>query len=377
MRVGVNTLFLIPGEVGGSETYLVESLRALAQREPALDLVLFTQRENDAYLRGVLGRWARIEFAPLRFRAANRAARIVREQIQLPAAARRARVEVLWSPGYTAPLWASCRQVVTIHDMQYRRHPADLAWPALLATHVLVTWAALRCQRILTPSDFSKQEVVRYTRVAPEKVTPVLEAAAAEYFEPVPPAALAARRREVLGFQQPFILGVANTYPHKNVHRLIEAFGALAHEIPHRLVLVGQPRRGEARVQAARAKLPDAARVTRLERVSRQELVALYQAADLFVLPSLYEGFGLPVLEAMAAGAPVVALRRTAIPEVGGDAIAYAERDDAAELAARMRELLRLDAGARAAWIARARDRARSFSWDRAAAAIAGALRGA
>ncbi|MCX6996012.1 MAG: glycosyltransferase family 1 protein [Kiritimatiellaeota bacterium] len=376
MRVGVNTLFLIPGEVGGSETYLVESLRALAQCDPALTLVLFTQHENDAYWRERLGCFPNVERVPLRFRAAHRAVRILCEQIQLPAAARRARVEVLWSPGYTAPFWARCPQVVSILDMQYRRHPEDLAWLARLVTHGLIVAGSRRCRRVLTLSEFSRREIMRHTGLASEKITVTPLAAAPDFFAKPPEAVRAAVRRR-LGVTGPYLLCVANTYPHKNVPRLVAAFGLLAAEFPHQLVLVGQPRRGEAAVQAALVGLAARDRVHRLERVTRDDLVVLYQDAALFVFPSLYEGFGLPVLESMAAGTPVVAWRQAAIPEVGGDAIAYAERDDAAAWAAQMRALLRLDAGARAAWSARAQARARSFSWDRTAAAIAGALRGA
>lgn len=375
MRVGVNALFLIPGEVGGSETYLVETLRALAATQPDLDLLVFTNLENDAFLCEQLDEFPNVDFHLVPIRARNRLVRIWREQTGLPRLARAAGVQVLWSPGYVAPLRAPCPQVASILDLQYLSHPADLVWPAWLVTHLLVTQTAQRCQQLLTLSEFSKREIVRELGLAPEKITPTLLAAAPEFFAPPVPEELAALRRDVLGFDGPFILCVANTYPHKNVHRLIEAFGLLAGGLAHRLVLVGRPRRGEKRVQAALARLPDAARVLRLERVTHEELVALYQAADVFAFPSLYEGFGLPVLEAMAAGAPVVAMRYASVPEVGGEAIAYCERDAAAELAARIRETVALPPAARAARVAVARARAATFSWTRCAAAVAAVLR--
>jgi glycosyltransferase involved in cell wall biosynthesis len=375
MRVGVNALFLIPGEVGGSETYLVETLRALAATQPDLDLLVFTNLESDAFLCEHLDEYENVDFHLVPIHARNRFVRIWREQTELPRLARAAGVQVLWSPGYVAPLRAPCPQVASILDMQYLSHPADLVWPAWVVTHLLVMQTAERCQHLLTLSEFSKGEIVRETGVAPEKVTPTLLAAAPEFFAPVAPEAGAALRRDVLGFDGPFILCVANSYPHKNVHLLVEAFGLLAGEMPHRLVLVGRPQRGVQRVQAALARLPAADRVLQLERVTSGELVALYQAADVFAFPSLYEGFGLPVLEAMAAGTPVVAMRRASVPEVGGDAITYCERDDATELAARIREVVQLGAPARAARIAAARARAATFSWTRTAAAVAEVLR--
>jgi glycosyltransferase involved in cell wall biosynthesis len=375
MKVGVNALFLIPGEVGGSETYLVETLRALAATQPDLELLVFTNLENDAFLCERLDEFPNVAFQLVPIRARNRIVRVWHEQTRLPGWVREADVQVFWSPGYVAPLRASCPQVASILDMQYLSHPADLAWPAWLAMHTLIMQTAQRCSHLLTLSEFSKREIVREAGVAPEKVTSTLLAAAPEFFAPPDLEALTALRREVLGFEGPYILCVANTYPHKNVHRLLEAFGLLAGEVPHRLVLVGRPRRGEKKVQVAREHLPDAQRVLRLERTTREELIALYQSADMFAFPSLYEGFGLPVLEAMAAGAPVVAMRRASVPEVGGETISYCEHDDATEFAARIRKTLALTSEARAACIAAARARAATFSWERTAAAVADVLR--
>ncbi|TAN38412.1 MAG: glycosyltransferase family 1 protein [Verrucomicrobia bacterium] len=375
MRIGVNTLFLIPGEVGGSETYLLETLHALAGTQPDVEFLLFTNLENDAFLCERFSPFPNVDFHLLPFRARNRVVRILREQFELPRVAEAAAVDVLWSPGYVAPLRAPCPQVVSILDMQYLSHPSDLAWSAWLATHALVMQTARRCDHILTLSEFSKREIVRHTGVDPAKVTPTLLAAGDIFFTPQPPDMLAHVRRELVGDDTPYIFCVANTYPHKNVHRLIEAFGVLQTEFPHRLVLEGLPRRGERRVQAALARLPDTHRVTRLGRTPRAELAALYQAADLFVFPSLYEGFGLPVLEAMAAGTPVVAMRQASVPEVGGDAITYCEHDDTPELVACIREMLRLDPAARAARIAAARTRAATFNWNHTAGAIADVLR--
>lgn len=375
MRIGINALFLIPGEVGGSETYLLETLRALAATQPDLDLLLFTNLENDAFLCEHLDQFPNVDFHLVPVRARNRVARIWAEQTLLPRLAREASVQVLWSPGYVAPLRAPCPQVASILDLQYLSHPSDLVWPAWLATHLLVMQTAQRCDHLLTLSDFSKREIIRETGVVPEKVTPTLLAVAPEYFTPAAAEELVDLRRDVLGFAEPFILCIANTYPHKNVQRLIEAFGLLAGEIPHRLVLVGRPQRGEKKVQAALRRCSAAARVLRLERVLYEDLVLLYKAADVFAFPSLYEGFGLPVLEAMAAGTPVVALRRASVPEVGGGTISYCEHDDATELAAHIRETLALTPAARAARAAAARERAATFSWARSATAVAEVLR--
>ena len=133
MKIGVNTLFLIPGEVGGTETYLREILLALPE-DGGHDIVVFTNRENASHMRDMLAGRARITLVDLNVRATRRSARIIAEQTSLPAAARRAGLDVLWSPGYTAPLFCACPQVVTIHDMQYTSFPEDMSLAARMAS---------------------------------------------------------------------------------------------------------------------------------------------------------------------------------------------------------------------------------------------------
>ncbi len=376
MRIGVNTLFLIPGEVGGSETYLRETLTAMAP-EAGTTWVLFTNAENDGALRDRFGGRADFAFERLDFRASNRPVRIVREQTELPLRAARARIDVLWSPGYTAPLAYGGRQAVSILDMQYRSHPDDLGPVARLATHLLVSGAARRCGTILAISEFTKSEIVRHTGADPARIHVTPLAANEAFARALPPDELAATRRRHTGSDAPYILCVANTYPHKNVATLVRAFGAMEGRCAHHLVLEGKPRLGEAAVREAVAALRDPSRVHRAAGLPRNELIALYQAADLFVFPSLYEGFGLPVLEAMAAGVPVLAARRGSVPEVGGDAIRYVDGADAAEMAAAAGEMLAEGDAARRVRIDAARVRAAGFSWTETARLTRAALRAA
>ena len=355
LRLGVNTLFYLPGEVGGSETYLLESLRALVRRPDAPALVLFTNAENEAKLRA---EFPGAEIVPLALRAANRVARILAEQFSLPGRVARARVDVLWSPGYTAPFRCACPQVVTMHDMQYRRFPSDVSWLAARTMDVLYPGAARRCAAIVAPTEFAKREIVEFAGADPARVFVTLEGADPAFRQPRPAPAAAAGG--------PFLLCVAHTYPHKNVALLIRAFARIAAEIPHRLVLVGKARLGEPEVAAA-LRLAPPGRVERIAGIGWNDLVGLYQAADWFVFPSLYEGFGLPVLEAMGAGTPVLTTREASIPEIGGEAVRTADGRDEAAFAAALREAVDLPRAERDRLAAAGRARAAGFTWEASA----------
>ena len=370
MRIGINTLFLVPGDVGGTEIYLRRTLLALAALLKERDtLVLFTNQENDALLRTELAEHCQVEFCLIPCQAAVRPVRILAEQFLLPFAARKAAVDVLWSPGYTAPALCFSPQAVTICDLQYKSHPEDMRWPERITLDILVRTACRRCQAVLTISEFSRQEVIRYGFAQAEKVHPVLLGVT---------DAFADRTRSKdnktdqvlreLGARSPFLLCVAHTYPHKNVDKLIAAFALLEERIPHQLVLVGKGRRGEKAVQEALRHLQEPGRVLRLHGLSDRELQVLYQKAALFVLPSTYEGFGLPVLEALMAGLPVVTVKAASLPEVGGKHALYTDRPDPSLLAEKIMEVLNLSEQERDRQIRRGREWAGTFTWKRTAA---------
>ena len=369
MKIGVNTLFFIPKEVGGTETYLTEVLREMAKLSGPDQFILFTNRENDGYLRRLLSTYPNVSFNSLPVRAMNRYARILAEQTILPLRVAQAAVDILWSPGYTAPIFVFCPQVVTIHDMQYKRYPEDLGIIARWTTALLVNMAIRRCRRIIAVSEFSSQEIIHFTGVKRKKIHVIREAAAPIFSQPLSIDEKRNRLQNVIKSDRPYLLCVANSYPHKNIPILIEAFCQLESDIPHDLVLVGQPRLGEPGVQQALMQIKDPSRVQRLFHVPREALIALYQDADLFVFPSLYEGFGLPVLEAMMSGVPVLTTRTASIPEVGGDDVQYFDGQNTSELSQRIKAILAWDKEDRRTVIRKAQAHAKGFSWQRCAEA--------
>lgn len=375
MRIGVNTLFLIPGEVGGSETYLRQVLRHMVPASFSDEFVLFTNRENNFVLKEDLKDSGNVEFELLDFNASNRYARIIREQSELPSRARKAKVDVLWSPGYTAAVLCPCPQVVSILDMQYKTHRDDLSFLAWLTTDILVRLAARRCDRVIAISEFSKSEIVKHTSAGAEKVVVTPLAADSAFGEVGDREVRGKVVRDLVGGDGPYILSVANTYPHKNLHQLVESFGDLMDKIDHRLVIVGKPRRGEKQFQSAIAGLSDAGKIKRITGMDRDELISLYQSADLFVFPSLYEGFGLPVLEAMTAGVPVITTRNASIPEVGGDNVVYYGPGMRGDLSRKIQQVLAWSGDERDKWCKKARARAEGFTWANTASITMETLR--
>ncbi|WP_420208614.1 glycosyltransferase family 4 protein [Candidatus Electronema sp. JC] len=368
MRIGVNTLFLVPGDVGGTEIYLRETLKAMAALADGDTLVLFTNCENDSLLRADLAAFSQVEFHQIPCRAAARPLRILAEQFLLPFAARKARADVLWSPGYTAPALSFSPQAVTVCDMQYKSHPEDMRWLERLTLDALVRTACRRCQAVLTISEFSRQEVIRYGFAAAEKVQATLLGVQQDFARnQLPPDKIGQILRK-LCVRQPFLLCVAHSYPHKNIDKLIETFALLQEAVPHQLVLVGKGRRGEEAVRKSLLKITQPERVLRLSGLTEQELRTLYQAADLFVLPSTYEGFGLPVIEALLAGLPTVTVRAASLPEVGGEAAFYVDAPQPELLAAKIKEMLQLSAEERSRRAEQGRAWAGAFTWERTAA---------
>jgi len=364
MRIGVNTLFLIPGKVGGSETYLRHVLAELVALDETHKVVLFCNRENA----GTFPQTTRpnVTEVPCRVHATSRPRRILFEQKALPKLVKRHGIEVLWSPGYTAPLRLACPSVVSTLDMQCMHYPKDFAWMARRAMRFFVPRAARKAAAVLTLSEHSKRDIVRFCRVPAARVhvTPLAadENAGGDIPEDEQQATL-----KRFGLDEPYILTVANAWPHKNVPALVRAHARLPEDCARRLVIVGIHGRGMAEVNAAIAASPRGDRIVIVaDWLSERELWTLYRHAALFAFPSLFEGFGLPVLEAMAAGVPVVSSNAASLPEVYGDAALAFDPTDEAAMADAIRRVLEDEALARDL-VERGRRNVARFSWRRTA----------
>jgi len=362
MHVGVDTLFLIPEGVGGSETYLRNVLRELSAREERITYTLFTNRENT----GTFEVNAAADFREVRcaINAVHRPARLLYEYGVLPRRVRRGGIDVLFCPGFTTPTGRGYASVAAILDMRHIDLPESFS-PLFLAIHARLTRHAARSStQILTLSEHAKRRIVEVYNVPPEKVTVSHLAAEPIYLAPIADSEVA-RVRSAYGLYRPYILSVATLHPHKNLDTLIEAFAALraTSDTATQLALVGL--RGTA-ATALREKVRAAGlegEVVLTGWVPDADLPALYRGAEVFVLPSRYEGFGIPVLEAMASGVPVITTTAASLPEVAGDAALLFDPGDKAALIATLRSVL-ADSLLRQELIRRGYKRAQKFTWS-------------
>jgi len=314
MHVGLNLVYLVPGQTGGMETYARELIPALVAAAPQARFTAFVNREaaDDP-----TGPWAQlIPAVTVPVRARNRLEWVRGEQQLLPRLAARAGVQLVHSLGSTAPAWGRFRRVVTIHDLAYRLAPEAHLGLAGLGMRVLVPLAAHRSHRIIVPTECTRADVCRLLRVPPGRVDVIPEGVGtAMRSDALPEPAL--RTRLSLG-NRPIVLCVSAKRPHKNLARLTGALARIPAERRPILVLPGYSTSHEP-----------------------AELEGLYGAAACFIFPSLFEGFGLPVLEAMARGVPVACSGRAALAEVAGDAALLFDPDSEASIAAAIERLLR------------------------------------
>lgn len=364
MKIGINALFMIPGEVGGSETYLRKILAELPNVAPEHEFIIFANEENRNLLARDLAEFSNVSIVDTKVKATSRFKRVMHEQYVLPKVAAAQNLDVLWNPGNVCPLRKHvCPYVTTIHDMQYITHPEDFTRAGLFFMRRYTPKAIVKSDAIITISEFSRQEIVKHTKAKVDRVHVVLSAVSKNYSEPFDYDFIKERKLALLHSSDPYLLVVANSYPHKSIETAVEAFGKLNAAGTMNLVILGRPRLGEPAVQAAIKALPDPSRVIRLHYVVESDLRALYQGAAAFVFPSKYEGFGLPVLEGMQAGVPVIASKIASIPEVGGDVIEYFKPGDVEDLVAAINRVFNKNDAQREAQIAAQSQRAERFTW--------------
>lgn len=314
MRIGINLLYLIPGVVGGTETYARELIQSLVPQLSQNDeLIVFCSRETATTFKPR----PKLRVVALPFYSHNRIARILAEQILLPIACQKNEIDLLLSLGYTQPFFLPCESIVTIHDLNWHYHPEDFSLTARLLLQLLVTISVNRSSAIIAISSATKQSLVKVLAVDPNKISVIYHGMTKSVID----KRMLKQVRERFSLPNKYLFTVLSHYAHKNLETLITAFLIIQKDQPDlHLVIAGTGTDGAKKLRANYLNKLGNQNIHQLPFVTTQELATVYQESKVFVFPSAYEGFGLPVLEAMRCGAPVLSSNAFSLKEVVSNA---------------------------------------------------------
>ena len=354
MRIGIDARKLHDFGIG---TYIRNVLRHLARLDHETEFVLLCRPADVGSLES-LGE----NFRAVSERSSHYS---VGEQLRIPLALRRERVTLFHAPHYVLPPLVPCPSVVTIHDCIHLMFPDYL--PNALAlgyARASITVAASRATRVMTVSESSKRDILRYVNIPPDRID-VIYNAYDERFAVDTLEEDVERVRERYQLQDQFVLYAGNVKPHKNLERLIQAFHLVRKRgLDHlKLVLIGDDISQYAELRRAVHQHQLHKYVRFLGYLPEETLAIMYRLAGVFVFPSLYEGFGLPPLEAMASGTPVVTSNVSSLPEVAGDAAVLIDPYQPEAIADGIYRVL-TDEALRLDLRRKGLARARQFSWE-------------
>jgi len=359
LRLGINATTLWRDVLGGFNRYTVSLVAGLRQVVPDLEVFVFAGRP-------IAPEFSRLLKATEVIRPGLR--HVVWEQAWLPSALRRADADLFHAPGnWGLPFRRVCAQVLTIHDVIGRAWTSGEC-PSLKAR--VKNWvseliSARRAHRVITVSEHSKQDIVRFLKVPASKIRVIPEAAGPAY-RPVEDGAPIERVKARLGILGPYLLYVGAFDRRKNLARLLQGYVASRARQVVGLVLAGSPAWEYEALKELAGRLGVADRVRFPGFVAEEDLPFLYAGATAFVYPSLYEGFGLQLVEAMACGTPVLAAARASLPEVLGGAGLLFDPESSGDLASKIDEVV-FDPKTAVALRVRGLERGREFSWEHTA----------
>lgn len=341
----------------GNETYIRNILRGFAALDQDADFVTYLSRRPAT---GDLPDRFRQQFVSVN--------PFIRLGFDIPRRLRQERPNLLHVQ-YTAPLFCSVPVVVSVHDVSFLEHPEYFTRFRTMQLRCTVRRTVKMAARVLTVTEFSKRSIQAAYGVPEEKIT-VLPNGVSGDFRPIAREVAQRVVRPSVGIEAPFVLTVGDLQPRKNHLGLIRAFEQMiaAHpQLPHHLVIVGKDTWHSASIRSAAQRSSVASRIHFTGFVADQELRHLYSACDLFVYPSFYEGFGLPILEAMASGRAVACSNTSGMPEVADSAALLFDPHSESDMVLAMRDLL-LNPDLRLRMERLGVQRAAMFSWDRTAA---------
>lgn len=333
MRIGITTFGCDAGR-SGIGRFVLSMLDAFENRNDDHEFVIWTtesdapvwQRKNDRFTyRTISDRWG------------GAMSSVLWHQTHLPRECRRAGLDAIWFPAANRRLaaWAPCGTVGSVLDLASLHFPGKYSWKHDLYLRHVLPRMVNRLDEIMTISEYSKGDIIAATGCAPERVRVVMLGVDHDQFFPSSEQTARQAVHQAMGFDEPYLLYVSRLeHPAKNHVRLVEAFERLIddYKLPHHLVFAGPDWNRAEVIHERIAASPLNQRVHVTGFLPQGLIPDLYRAADLCVIPSLYEGFGMPVVEAMACGTPVVLSNRTSLPEVAGGFAGIFEPDNLEEM---------------------------------------------
>lgn len=362
LRIGVNALYLIPGGVGGTEVYLRNILTAIAAEPREHQYVVFYNEETGP---GLVPDSPAFRGVATGVRAESRPRRILYEQTGLLKQLSREKIDVVYNPGFTSPHLASCPNVTLIHDLQHHRHPEYFSPADLLAWRFFVWASAHRSARLLTVSGASREDIHAVYKIPLDRI------------DVAEPGVEQSLFHLELQPTEPLILCVSTLHPHKNIERLVDAFAAFRKTHPEYVLTLAGMKGFHYKAVEARIRHHNLETVVKVTGwISRPEIFNLYARAEFAVFPSTFEGFGMPVAEAMAAGVPLITSNIRPMTDIAeGTALLFPPEDTKALTAAM--EKFAASPAIRKEHAKKARPAAARYTWARAAAITLNALEAA
>jgi glycosyltransferase involved in cell wall biosynthesis len=349
MRIAIDARMIKLGSMHGIARYVYELIRGLAAKKSEFDYCILVN--DDSPIRDEV--WpANIQFVTIKAGWIG-----FREQFEIPAVLRAQRIDLFHAPSFVAPILSPCKMIMTIHDLNHLVLPQFYTPFHQLYYRVFVKSCIQRSKFILTVSNFSKDEIVRTLGLDQAKIL-VTYNGVSEIYRPVTDDKELDYVREIYEFPNEFILCVSNNKPHKNIYQLVRAYCQSNVTLP---LVLATP------VDAALLKLAESFNKKHLiyfsKFIAEEHLPAVYSMTKLFVYPSTYEGFGLPPLEAMCCGAPVVVARSSSLPEVVGEKAIFADPYNYVDIAHAL-EIGVNDDTARALSVSDIEEHRKKFSWE-------------
>jgi glycosyltransferase involved in cell wall biosynthesis len=358
MRIGVEGRTL-QGPRYGVGRYLTNLLREMVRRGEHEYMVYLSEAVQPLDFCG----------GNLSFKVLSHAPSLSWRHVRLPLAMKLDRVDLHFSPSYFLPLVKVCPSVVVVHDLTIKVHPEWFEKEARFRFDDLFWREVEKAERVITVSEHSKGDILKLLDVRPERVA-VIPEAADRIFHKIEDDAPLRRVRERYGLREGFLFTAGALHTRRNFIRLIQAMGRAQRLLDDQLQLLILGSQADFShpldIQGEAERCGLAGRVLQLDFVSDEEMLALYNACGLFIYPSLYEGFGLPVIEAMACGAPVACSNATSLPEVAGDAAVYFDPFEVEDIAGAIVSLIS-DESSRSELAMAGIERAAGFSWQKAA----------